>query len=216
MRNSAPSEDHNVKVEVAAEVKAEGNQLASTTISTRNIDIGSLGAKFFPNLGKLDKQDICPSLKNFNLGDPEGSLDIPLLKTPENWRQEHNSPRKGNLGDQTGVFLDGDNIVGFDDDEGDLAAFDHSGDAGFGEGGEAWVKTAAIEPQMHMPNVGFADEDMERDQDDDGIAVGDFDPHSREFAVSLHRKKDPGNHEDILSYFDNALQKIGPVQSTGG
>ena len=133
------------------------NQDQGTAIqpSTKDIDIASLGAKFFPNLDILDEQDICPSLKNFDLGDPAGSLDIPFLKAPEDWRPQTNSPVKGGLGDQTGIFLDGDNVAGFEDDDGVLGAFDIGGDAGFGEGGDVWAKNAAIEPQMHMRDVGF-------------------------------------------------------------
>ena len=171
----------------------------------KEIDIASLGAKFFPNLDKLDEQDICPSLKNFDLGDPAGSLDIPFLKAPEDWRQETNSPVKGGLGDQTGIFLDGDNVAGFEDDDGVLGVFDTGGDAGFGEGGDFWAKNAAIEPQMHIRDVGF-EEGGVGEGDGEGMGVGEFDPDSNQYAVSLHHKTE-GGHEDILSYFDNALQK---------
>ena len=44
-----------------------------------DIDIGSLAAKFFPDLAKLDEQEICPSLRGFDLGDANGSLDLPFL-----------------------------------------------------------------------------------------------------------------------------------------
>ena len=181
------------------------DQAAPSQTQTKDIDIASLGAKFFPNLDRLDEQDICPSLKNFDLGDPAGSLDIPFLKAPEDWRQESNSPVKGNLGDQTGIFLDGDNVAGFEDDDVVLGGFDMGADAGFGEGGEAWAKNADIEPQMHMRDVGF-EEGVGEDQGE-GMGVGDFDAESNQYAVSLHHKKTEGGHEDILSYFDNALKK---------
>lgn len=181
------------------------DQDAPSQTQTKDIDIASLGAKFFPNLDRFDEQDICPSLKNFDLGDPAGSLDIPFLKAPEDWRQESNSPVKGNLGDQTGIFLDGDNVAGFEDDDGVLGGFDMGADAGFGDGGEAWAKNADIEPQMHMRDVGF-EEGVGEDQGE-GNGVGDFDPESNQYTVSLHHKKTEGGHEDILSYFDNALKK---------
>jgi len=171
-----------------------------------DIDIGSLGAKFFPDLALLDGQDVCPSLKNFDLGDPTGSLDIPFLKPPEDWRQGIENPAKGNLGDQTGIFLDGDDVAGFEDDDGILGGFDLGADAAFGEGGDAWVKTAAIEPQLHMQDIGFVEENADQGQDGD-VDVGDFDPQSNQYAVSLHHKRIERGHEDILSYFDNALQK---------
>ena len=180
---------------------------ASIQVQTADIDIGSLGSKFFPNLARLDEQDICPSLKNFDLGDPAGSLNIQSLKAPDDWRQEANSPVKGNLGDQTGIFLDGDNVAGFEDDDGVLGGFDHEADAGFGEGGDAWAKNAAIEPQNLIQNVGFEEGAIGEGEGEDGMGVGEFDPDSNQHTVSLHHKKSEGGHEDILSYFDNALQK---------
>ncbi len=51
------------------------------------IDIYAIGLRFFPELSKLEEQDICPSLRNFDLGNPAGSLDIPFLKAPEDWKQ---------------------------------------------------------------------------------------------------------------------------------
>ncbi|KAL2046034.1 hypothetical protein N7G274_001481 [Stereocaulon virgatum] len=183
----------------------EKEQDVPSPAQTKDIDIASLGAKFFPNLDRLDEQDICPSLKNFDLGDPAGSMDIPFLKAPDDWRQETNSHIKGNLGDQTGIILDGDNVAGFEDEDGVLGGFDVGADAGFGEGGEAWAKNAAIEPQLHIRDVGF-EEGVGEDQGE-GMGVGNFDPESNEYAVSLHHKKTEGGHEDILSYFDNTLKK---------
>jgi len=68
-------------------------------------------------LDLLDEQDICPSLKNFDLGDPSGSMDIPFLKTPEDWRQEKEKPEESGPGDRSGIFLDDDNPAGFEDDD---------------------------------------------------------------------------------------------------
>lgn len=173
----------------------------------KDIDIGTLGAKFFPNLTRLEEQDICPSLKNFDLGDPAGSLDIPFLQAPEDWRQESHSPIKGaGLGDQTGIFLDGDNIAGFEDDE-MFGGFDIGANAGFGEGGEAWAKNAAIEPQTHFQEVGFEEGGAGEGEAEDGMVVGSFDPEGNQYIISLHHRKTEGGHRDILSYFDNALQK---------
>ena len=41
----------------------------------------------------------------------------------------------------------------------------------------------------------------------ESVEVGNFVPDSNQYAVSLHRRKMEGGHEDILSYFDNALRK---------
>jgi condensin complex subunit 2 len=166
------------------------------------IDIGALGAKFFPNLDRLDEQDICPSLKNFDLGDPSGSMDIPFLKAPEDWRQEREKTEEaGAVGDKSGIFLDDDNPAGFDDDD-DLGGFDLPADTGFGEGGEAWARDAAIEPQMRLHDIGLDNEGADGEDGENGA----FDPESGDYVVSLGQKGE-GGHDDILSYFDQALQK---------
>ena len=178
-----------------------------TNAKQSDIDIDALGVKFFPDLGILDEQDICPSLKNLDLGNPVGSLDIPFLKAPEDCRQEKQNPISGGLGDQTGIFLDGDNVAGFEDDDGILGGYEVGADAGFGEGGEAWAKDAAIEPQMYLGDIGFEEGAIGVGQVGEGVGVGDFDPDNNQYAVSLHHKKMEGGHEDILNYFDNALRK---------
>jgi condensin complex subunit 2 len=175
------------------------------------IDIGALGAKFFPNLDRLEEQDICPSLKNFDLGDPSGSMDIPFLKAPEDWRQEKEKPTQEDaIGNKTGIFLDDDNPAGFeDDDDGLLGNFDIPADTGFGEGGEAWARDAAIETRMRVHDAGFDNDGMGGDgEDGDGMGIGTFDPETGEYVVSMdHGAKTQGGHDDILSYFDEALQK---------
>lgn len=174
-----------------------------------DIDVGLLASKFFPDLARLDEQDICPSLKNFDLGDPSGSMDLPFLKAPEDWRQEKNQSQAGALGDQTGVFLEGDNVAGFDDDDGALGGFDMDADADFGEGGEAWAKNAILQPQANLHTVGFEEGQIGEGQEDSAgiVGVGDFEPGNNQYAISMYHKKNEGEHENILSYFDNALQK---------
>lgn len=171
-----------------------------------DIDIDALGSRFFPDLGILDEQDICPSLKNLDLGDPAGSLDIPFLRAPEEYRQEKENPVSGGLGDQTGIFLDGDNVAGFEDDDGVLGGFEVGTEAGFGEGGEAWAKNALIEPQTRFGDGGYEEGGIGEGQAEEGVGVGGFDPDNRQYAVSLQHKQTEGGHEDILSYFDNALR----------
>lgn len=170
------------------------------------IDVGALGARFFPDIARLEEQDICPSLKNFDLGDPSGSMDIPFLKAPEDWRQDkEKSAEAEDAMNNSG--LDGDSPAGFDDDDGFLLGnFDIPADTGFGEGGEAWARDAAIETRMRVVDVGF---DNEGDGDGgEGMGVGNFDPETGDFMVSLnHGEKTEGGHDDILSYFDEALQK---------
>lgn len=159
------------------------------------IDLASLATQFFPDLDRLGEQDICPSLKNFDLGDPSGSLDIPLLKAPEDWRGD--KANEGGADDPSGIMLDDDNAVGFDDDDASLAGFDLSDDAGFGGGGEAWAREAALEPMLKVHRLDGG-EDADGDEDMD---------HEDAYAISMSHQPSKQDHENILSYFDNALQK---------
>lgn len=170
------------------------------------VDVNALGSKFFPNLAKLDNQDICPSLKNFDLGGPAGSLDIPFLKAPDDWRHEKEDAKLGRPGDKSGIFLDDDNAAGFDDDNGILASFTAGGEAGFGEGGEAWANGAAIDLQ-----AGAKDEEFDTGggfgNEAGAVASDDLDIGGGQYVISLRHHKAEGYHQDILNYFDNALQK---------
>ncbi|CCC06398.1 unnamed protein product [Sordaria macrospora k-hell] len=177
------------------------------------IDIGSLGARFFPDLGRLDEMDVCPSLKTFILGDPSGSLDIPFLRAPEDWRQEQDRAKTPGLGNKSGFIIDEENPLGFDDDDA-LGAFDLGGDVdvAFGEGGEAWAREAAIEPQMmRVFDAGLDLGEGEGGDDGDGVD-GDLemlDQDKGDFGMvnMTNAQKTDRLHEDILSYFDQALQK---------
>ena len=161
----------------------------------------TLGAKYFPNLALLDEQDICPSLKNFDLGDMNGSADIPFLKAPEDWRQERH--QQDDPMNRSGIFLDDESPAGFDDDDGALGGFDLPADTGFGEGGDAWARDAAIEPQMRVQGSGYDEE-----KDGEEMSVGEYDPNSAEYGIVLRQGPDrEGGHENILSYFDEALKK---------
>ncbi|KAE8349175.1 condensin complex subunit 2/barren [Aspergillus coremiiformis] len=162
------------------------------------IDITSLANQFFPDLERLEMQDICPSLKNFDLGDPSRSLDIPFLKAPEDWKNEKGHDEGRNPNDASGIMLDDDNAVGFDDDDATLAGFDLGGDTGFGDGGEAWAREAALEPMLKVHLV---------DQDNGEVQDGEEMDNDDAYAISLTHQPDKRDHENILSYFDNALQK---------
>ncbi|KAF9773709.1 hypothetical protein IL306_008405 [Fusarium sp. DS 682] len=163
------------------------------------IDVGVLGAKFIPDLHRLDELDVCPSLKTFDLGDPSGSMDIPFLKAPEDWRQDQDKEKTpGALGDMSGLVIDGDEPAGFDDDDIGLGAFDVVDNVAFGEGGEAWAREAALEPQMRVYDAGFGEEGGDGDEIDG----------NGEYVVSMtSAQKADKMHEDILGFFDQALQK---------
>jgi condensin complex subunit 2 len=178
-----------------AEIKNEQEE------QDEEIDLNSLAAKFFPDMSLLDAQDICPSLKSFTLGDPSGDLSIPFLKAPEDWKEHKRSqtpapaPPIGDLADQTGIFLDGSNAMGFDEDDdgGFLGGFEVADNVGFGEGGEAWAREAAVDAQARVANAD--------DLDDNLLENG-----GQDYAVSLqHKYQEDAEHESIMAYFDKAF-----------
>ncbi|QKX62486.1 uncharacterized protein TRUGW13939_09647 [Talaromyces rugulosus] len=181
------------------EEKSKEQQDDPMDVDPVEIDITALANKFFPDLDRLAEQDICPSLKNFDLGDPSGS-NMAMLKAPDEWRNDRvgeNDEQSGRLGDASGIMLDDDNAVGFDDDDGTFAGFDIGEDAGFGEGGEAWAREAALEPMLKVHRMEIDGED----EDGEGLDNGDA------YTLSLSHQPSNKEHENILSYFDNALQK---------
>ncbi|PTB65367.1 barren [Trichoderma citrinoviride] len=166
-----------------------------------DIDVAALAQRFFPDLSLLDELDICPSLKSFELGDPSGSMDIPFLKAPEDWREQDKDKSFGARGDKSGMFIDEDAPAGFDDDDLGLGNFDATGDVAFGEGGEAWAREAALEPQMRVYDAG-----LDGGEGGDGDGEG-FDENG-EYIVSMGNSQNADKvHQDILSFFDQALQK---------
>ncbi|KAK5110792.1 hypothetical protein LTR62_005503 [Meristemomyces frigidus] len=167
------------------------------------IDIARLGTRFFPNLNRLDEQDVCPSLKTFELGAGDGTLDLPFLKAPENWRDDHPEPTLNNDGAMQ------DDAPGYMDDDDDIdvggagGSFDLQPETGFGEGGEAWARDAALHPQMRVHDALAHGEAG----DDQAGEVGVFDTNSASYGVTLqHRANSSADQEqNILNYFDTAL-----------
>ena len=190
-----------------AEQDSKGDKV-DDKLSSGQIDIASLRSKFFPDLELLDSQDICPSLKNSNLADPSGVLDIPAMKAPSDWRQDQSQP--ANLADKSGILLDDNDGAGFDDDDEDaLGGFDLPPETGFGEGGEVWARTAVVEAKMPDQQAGLNGSlSKAYNEDGDGMGVGQYNAQTGEYAVSLNRGG--GNvdgHDGILTYFDDALRK---------
>ncbi|MCJ1464682.1 hypothetical protein MMC07_003295 [Pseudocyphellaria aurata] len=203
----ATGEAYPARRESGVTVSDDNANIPASAAERSEIDIETLGLKFFSDLARLDGQDICPSLKNFDLGDPTGSMDIPLLKAPEDWKQARGSALSDGLREKSGIFLDDDNAAGFDDDDGDLAGLGVSVDADFGEGGEAWAKDVAIDAQTGIHNQRFDIGEDFSDKAGEGMGVGDFSPDGHQHVVSLHHDQAEAGHQNILSYFDNALRK---------
>ena len=165
------------------------------------IDLESLAGRFFPDITKLDAQDICPSLKTYELGGAESSLDIPFLKD-DDWKRDADnsaSPTKDTSNEDAPLAFD-------DDDDAGLGGFDVAADVGFGEGGEAWAKEAALDTQPRPFNGGFDAVGDDGEGGDSGSGhVGGYDPDSAQYGLTL---SNPAHDtENILSYFDTALQK---------
>jgi condensin complex subunit 2 len=163
------------------------------------IDISGLASKYFPDLGLLDQQDICPSMKTFDLGDVNGSMDLPFLKAPEDWRNDDKKDDEEEAGNRSGLFLDDDNPMGFDDDDDmNMGGFELPPETGFGEGGEVWAREAMRDPQVrvHM---------MEGEAPEDG-EEGAEPTEGAQYGLSMAHGRDQ-EQENILSYFDQALKK---------
>ncbi|KAF2876848.1 condensin complex subunit 2/barren, partial [Massariosphaeria phaeospora] len=185
---------------------ADARLLENSDIDQENeevdIDISGLGAKYFPDLARLDEQDVCPSLKTLDLGNADGSMDLPFLKAKEDWQHDdENKAQDDDEGNRSGLFLDENNAAGFDDDL-NLGASDFPAETGFGEGGEMWAKEAAIVPQdrVHTIEMGEGDEEVGEGA---GTALGG---EGTNFGLSMtHGRAE--EQENILSYFDQALKK---------
>ena len=182
-------------------VEELGKDKDATVLEDGPVDIAALGARFFPDLNILDSQDICPTLQTFELGAGDAALDLPFLKAPDNWRDEHpegTSHQQQEAGDAT---LPDNNNFGLDDDnDNDGGGFDLPPETGFGEGGEAWARDAALQPQMRVYDVSGG-------EGEEGGEVGTFDTNSNSYGVTLSHRPDRDDQENILNYFDAALHK---------
>ncbi|KAF2645846.1 barren [Massarina eburnea CBS 473.64] len=169
------------------------------------LNISALTSKYFPDLALLDEQDVCPSMKTFDLWDADGSAELPFLKAPEDWRKDDEPEADEGEGDgdgeghRSGVFLDEDNALGFDDDDVMMGVFDLPTEAGFGEGGEVWANEAARDPQARVHTM-----DEEQGEDGDGDDVVRTTEDVPFMSMTQNRNAE---QEAILAYFDQTLKK---------
>ena len=187
---------------------ADGKLMSAEKLDILNsdVDLSILGSKFFPDLDRLDTQDICPSLKNLNLGESCGMLDLPFLKPPEDGRQDKDAVPLDQLSEKSEIFLDDDNAAGFEDDIDAFEGLAEPANTGFGEGGEAWARDAALEPQVRAYGADSAENLGEPPNLPASDQAPGFSVTGPIHTISTHRGNDM-EHGDILSYFDNALQK---------
>lgn len=175
---------------------------------SEDIDLQQLRLQFFPDLDKIDELDVCPSLKNFDLGDPTGSLDIPFLKALDD--KQGNGGTSDNGGDghsprpfEEGAFEPGPfdggafEIGGFDDDDDDdLYALPGQEQMEFGDGGVVWANETLADAQEQFMTPGRAR----------AMSVGVVEVEGTPgiFNRSIGAMPHP---DDVLSYFDEALRK---------
>lgn len=197
--NDATGEDSR-----ATPAPEERDDISEAEAEDIEIDISGLAGKYFPDLALLDEQDVCPSMKTFDLGDVNGSMDLPFLKAPEE-RNDANNDAEDEAGNRSGLFLDDDNPMGFDDDDDmDMGGFDLPPETGFGEGGEIWAREAIRDPQARVHTMGLGGEgDEEGGEGADG-AMGGSD--GAQYGMTMTHGRDQ-EQENILSYFDQALRK---------
>ena len=177
--------------------KRDEQQAGAIIVGQGSIDVAALGARFFPDLAGLDDQHICPSLRTFELGCGDKSPDLPFLKAPDNWRDEQSHDAPQSEAHLSSASVDAEGFDPINDNDG-LGGFDMPVDTGFGEGGEAWARDAALQPQVRV----F---DASAEPDDCG-EVGTFDADGQAFGVMLQHRAE-SEQDNILNYFDSALQK---------
>ena len=155
---------------------------------TKALDLEALRVNFFPSLELLDGQDICPTLKTWDIGDPSSTHDIPCLKDISQDSLEAKAP---------------DHDTQEHENEGSVDMnLDVVEDAGFGEGGELWVKSAdlesmgpAIEDEM-LDGTGIDADEKVADE------IGRYGITDSQYSVLFQQKR--SNSEDVLKYFDTS------------
>lgn len=168
-----------------------------------DFDLAGL-AKFIPDPGTLDTQDICPSLKNFDLADPNATLAMPQLKDTKQGLDDQN---KDSVRRESGNSFGSGGFVAYEEeDEQAIAGLGISADVGFGDGGEVWVRDATLESPKVTQGANIEGELMGDDYDQtlaDDVLENPGGSHS----ISLSYNRAEVNHGDILSYFDSSLKK---------
>jgi condensin complex subunit 2 len=169
-----------------------------------DVDIEALGAAFLPDLTRLNEQDICPSMKDFDLTNTNGSLDLPFLKAMDHSTQNQLEAEveNSNKADKSGILLNEEIGLALDDDDAELGGFEMLDDVGFGEGGEAWAREAALDQQMRVHTVPISVGDEEDGMDEELIGFDGNRPRKVELFNGATSEQ-----ENMLTYFDKALHK---------
>ena len=172
-----------------------------------DLELQALKSRFLPDLDKLDEKEICPSLKNFDLCNTSGTLNIPFHKASEKSDSDKGDMPSEILGDNSGIMLDENNAAGFDDEEELLGVFEMPADKGFGQGGENWARNPALQLPKRLVAQALSDELADNDEAETEVAFTGFDANNSHYGVALQHGMYENGHQNILQYFDNALNK---------
>ena len=162
-------------------------------------DMEVLRTRFFPRLELLDEQDICPSLRTFDLGDLNATSKIPFLKDQAD---------QSTLGQEddvtTSLYQEQQSNDDVADDSSD--ALEVPANMEFGEGGEAWAKDAVLESQDQSNGEALLGiEDTTEEDQAISTIYGPFGGIEGQYGMNFGRFAN--TKDSILSYFDNSLRK---------
>ncbi|KAF9583624.1 hypothetical protein BGW38_009010 [Lunasporangiospora selenospora] len=161
----------------------------SMHIESTTLDMQRLRSKFLPSLNQIFYQDICPSLKDFQLGSSE--MDFSFLKRFQDDGDERDDAADDNDGDEDSMdYQGGDDMM--DGPDGGNADFDADYSGGFGD--EA--------------NIYGHDDD-----EDDGHAHGLGEATDKGATAATGADKDPNHVEDAFGDLD---EKIAAQRSGAG
>lgn len=155
------------------------------------IDLRYLRDRFLPDLDQLDDLDVCRTLKSFDLGDAATALDIPFLKASDEKNEDDDDD--ADIGGMGG----GD----FDDDY-ELGAPGADGTMAFGEGGDLWANETITDAAQRFMTPGRPSGAAPDEADVDPSGMSRVDG-----TLAVTMSGNGGGHQQILSYFDEALRK---------
>lgn len=161
----------------------EEASIVEDDLAEDEVELEDLAAKFFPDMALLDEQDICPSLKNLDLGETMDLASLPMLQDQKSKDEKKEDTAIND--DDAGLFALGD---------------DGADEPGFGMGGDAWAQQAGLEPTYGMPVDGAASGEAQGEGEE-----GAYDEDTS-FSVKMQFGAKDNGHADILGYFDNTLK----------
>ena len=174
---------------------SEGAKLASSVEEQVDMNVGALQAKFFPRLELLDEQDVCPSLRNFDLGDPTSQFEIPFLKDVS----ASSNPGADEDGDVE-ASVEGALINAQDVGDGSFCFVDPN----FGDGGDAWARAAALNAHgSETERQTFAENETQGEGTEDEMDIQS--PKQEYYQVKFGWSTT--SDMNVLEYFDNNLQR---------